>query len=51
MDEIRKEVTGTAGEETAAPVREAWKRPEWRQIDASEAEGSFHSNTDGGIFS
>jgi hypothetical protein len=57
MDERRKDVVneplksadGRDGQ--AAKERGRWQRPQWRKLDAGEAETNFHAGPDYGIVS
>jgi hypothetical protein len=52
MSENREKIGIPAGrDDSSASARQEWRRPEWRKLDMSETESSFHLNTDGGIFS
>jgi len=52
MSENRRDIGIPAGQDhSAAPARQEWQRPELRKLEMTEAESSFHLNTDGGIFS
>jgi hypothetical protein len=57
MDERRKDVVneplkGADGRDgQAAKERGRWQRPQWRKLDAAEAETNFNAGPDFGIVS